>query len=194
MIFSKLYHNSISGASLVKQTSVWYSMEKCKGVDRMELRKGTMDDLIAVAHVEAVCFSAAEAAPLESFRQRLEVFSDCFWLLWEGETLVSMVNGMASDEHDLRDEMFHDANLHRPDGDWLMIFGVATVPEYQRQGCAAQVLNRAIEDSRTLGRKGVVLTCKDFRVPYYAKFGFVDEGISSSEHGGAVWHQMRITF
>ena len=107
---------------------------------------------------------------------------------------MSMVNGMASDEHDLRDEMFHDANLHRTDGDWLMIFGVATVPEYQRRGCAAQVLNRAIEDSRALGRKGVVLTCKDFRVPYYAKFGFVDEGISSSEHGGAVWHQMRITF
>ena len=58
----------------------------------MELRNGTMDDLAAVAHVEEVCFSAAEAAPLESFRQRLEVFSDCFWLLWEGETSRVVVN------------------------------------------------------------------------------------------------------
>jgi GNAT superfamily N-acetyltransferase len=124
----------------------------------------------------------------------LERFADCFWLLWDGDRLVSMVNGMASDEYDLRDEMFHDADLHQPDGDWLMIFGVATIPEYQRQGCAGQVLRQAIEDTRMLGRKGVVLTCKKFRIPYYATFGFVDEGVSQSEHGGAVWHQMRITF
>ena len=160
----------------------------------MELRKGTMEDLAAVAHVEAVCFSAAEAAPMESFRRRLESFPDCFWLLWDGEALVSVVNGMASDESDLRDDMFHDADLHQPDGDWLMIFGVATIPEYQRHGCAAQVLRQVIEDTKARGRKGLVLTCKEFRVSYYAKFGFVDEGVSQSEHGGAVWHQMRITF
>lgn len=160
----------------------------------MEIRNATMDDLAAVSHVEAVCFSAAEAAPEESFRRRLAGFADCFWLLWDGDTLVSVVNGMVSNEYDLRDEMFHNAGLHQPDGDWLMIFGVATIPAYQRRGCAAQVLRRAIEDTRKRGRKGLVLTCKDFRVNYYAGFGFVDEGVSQSEHGGAVWHQMRLTF
>ena len=160
----------------------------------MEIRKATMEDLAAVTLVEAVCFSAAEAAPEESFRRRLETFADCFWILWDGDKPVGFVNGMASNEYDLRDEMFHDASLHQPEGEWLMVFGVATVPEYQRQGCAAQVLRRAIEDTKARGRKGLVLTCKDFRIHYYAKFGFVDEGISSSEHGGAVWHQMRLTF
>ena len=160
----------------------------------MEIRKGTMEDLAAVTHVEAVCFSAAEAALEESFRRRLETFADCFWILWDGDTPVGFVNGMVSNELDLRDEMFHDASLHQPDGDWLMVFGVATIPEYQRQGCAARVLRRAIEDTKEQGRKGLVLTCKNFRIHYYAKFGFVDEGISSSEHGGAVWHQMRLTF
>ena len=29
---------------------------------------------------------------------------------------------------------------------------------------------------------------------YYAKFGFVNEGLSESDHGGAEWYQMRITF
>ena len=160
----------------------------------MEIRNATMDDLTAVSHVEAVCFSEAEAAPEESFRRRLEGFADCFWLLWDGDTLVSVVNGMVSNEYDLRDEMFHNAGLHQPDGDWLMMFGVATIPAYQRRGCAARVLRRAIEDTRKRGRKGLVLTCKDFRVNYYAGFGFVDEGVSQSEHGGAVWHQMRLTF
>ncbi|MDO5520947.1 MAG: GNAT family N-acetyltransferase, partial [bacterium] len=43
-------------------------------------------------------------------------------------------------------------------------------------------------------RKGLVLTCKERLVHYYATFGFVDQGISDSEHGGVVWHEMRITF
>ena len=32
-------------------------------------------------------------------------------------------------------------------------------------------------------------------VLYYAKFGFVDEGVSEkSTHGNVVWHQMRLSF
>ncbi len=30
-------------------------------------------------------------------------------------------------------------------------------------------------------------------LPFYAKFGFVDEGVSASVHGNVVWHQMRLT-
>ena len=28
---------------------------------------------------------------------------------------------------------------------------------------------------------------------YYAKFGFVNEGVSGSTHGGVVWYQMRLS-
>ena len=45
------------------------------------------------------------------------------------------------------------------------------------------------------GRDGLVLTCKDKLVNYYAKFGFVNEGKSeNSQHGGVSWNQMRLTF
>lgn len=160
----------------------------------MEIRTGTMEDLNAIAQVEALCFPPAEAASKESFRRRLEVYPSHFWLLWEGETLVGFVNGMVTDEPDLRDEMFDDASLHNRAGSWQMIFGVATRPDYQRQGCAARLLRRAIRDAGHQGRAGLVLTCKDYRIPYYAQFGFEDEGVCGSSHGGAVWHQMRLTF
>ena len=39
-----------------------------------------------------------------------------------------------------------------------------------------------------------VLTCKEALVHYYAKFGFVNEGVSGSTHGGVVWYQMRLKF
>jgi predicted GNAT family N-acyltransferase len=69
------------------------------------------------------------------------------------------------------------------------------VPAYRRYGYAGKLIERAIADARAQGRKGLVLTCKDKLVHYYGKFGFEDEGISEkSVHGGAVWHQMRLTF
>ncbi|MDD7284506.1 MAG: GNAT family N-acetyltransferase [Firmicutes bacterium] len=160
----------------------------------MEIRKATLGDLKEIAAVEAECFPAAEAASEESLRKRLSVFADHFWLLFDGDKMVGFVNGMVTDEPDLSDEMYDDASMHNPDGKWQMIFGVDTIPEYRRQGCAGKVLSRVIEDARKQGREGLVLTCKDKLIHYYAKFGFENEGLSKSVHGDAVWYQMRLKF
>lgn len=70
-----------------------------------------------------------------------------------------------------------------------------TLPEYRNNGYASELLRRAVDEAKEQGRKGVVLTCKDKLLPFYAGLGFVDEGITDkSTHGNAVWHQMRIIF
>jgi len=154
-----------------------------------------MADLAAVTAVEAACFPAAEAATERDFAQRLAVYPNHFWLLEEDDgTLVSFINGMVTDEPTLRDEMYENAALHREDGAWQMIFGVNTLPRYRRQGCAARVMERVIADARAQGRKGCVLTCKDQLIHYYETFGFRNEGVSASTHGGVVWYDMRLTF
>ena len=117
-----------------------------------------------------------------------------FWLLQDGEQIIGFVNGMCTDAPDLADEMYDDPALHRESGAWQMIFGVDTLPAYRRQGCAARLLEHVIAEARAQGRKGLVLTCKDRLVHYYAKFGFVSEGVSQSTHGDVTWYQMRITF
>ena len=90
--------------------------------------------------------------------------------------------------------MYADASLHDESGAWQMIFGVNTMPQYRRQGMAARVMERVIADAKAQGRKGCVLTCKDRLVHYYETFGFRNEGVSSSTHGGVVWYAMRLTF
>lgn len=160
----------------------------------MEIRKATLADLAAVTAVEAECFPAAEAATEESFRARLSVYPDHFWLLFDGDKLISFVNGMVTDIADLCDEMYENAAMHDENGAWQMIFGVNTIPSYRRRGLAEQVLRQVIADAKTQGRKGLVLTCKDKLVHYYGKLGFVSEGISQSGHGGVVWYQMRLKF
>ena len=160
----------------------------------MKIRNATIEDLRSITDVEARCFPKAEAATEEDFEKRLNMYPNHFWLLEDDDTLVGFVNGMVTDEDMLRDEMFENASLHNEDGSWQMIFGVNTIPEYRRQGCAAKILNKVISDAKDQGRKGLVLTCKDKLVHYYEKFGFKNEGLSDSTHGGAVWYDMRLTF
>lgn len=161
----------------------------------MRIRIATMADLAAVSAVEAACFPRAEAATERDFAARLAVYPNHFWLLEDDSgRLISFVNGLVTNEPSLRDEMYSNAALHDEAGDWQMIFGVNTIPSHRRQGLAGQVLRRVIEDAKAQGRKGCVLTCKDRLVHYYETFGFVNEGVSESVHGGVVWYGMRLIF
>jgi ribosomal protein S18 acetylase RimI-like enzyme len=160
----------------------------------MMIRKATIEDLEEITEVEAICFPKAEAATEESIRGRLEVYADHFWLLYEDDKLISFVNGMVTDESDLKDEMYENASLHNPDGKWQMIFGVDTIPSYRCKGYAEKVLWKVIEEAKEQRREGLVLTCKEKLIHYYAKFGFVNEGVSESVHGNVRWYQMRLRF
>lgn len=160
----------------------------------MKIRTATMADLEAIAAVEAECFPPAEAATKEEFASRLEHYAQHFWLMFDEAKLIAFVDGMVTDVADLSDEMYAKAELHNPDGAWQMIFGVNTIPTYREQGYAGELIKAAIADARAQGRKGLVLTCKEKLLHYYAKFGFINEGVSSSTHGNVLWYQMRLTF
>ena len=161
----------------------------------MIIRTATMADLEDIAAVEAECFPAAEAATKEEFEGRIRHYGDHFWLMYDGDKLIAFVDGFVTDKADLTDDMYEDASMHDENGAWQMIFGVNTIPEYRKHGYAGELIKRAISDARAQGRKGLVLTCKDKLVHYYAGFGFEDEGVSDkSTHGGVVWHQMRLKF
>ena len=147
--------------------------------DIMEIRTATIADLAQIAAVEAECFPAAEAATKEEFAERIKYYGNHFWLMFEGEKLIAFVDGFVTDKPDLTDEMYERAEMHDENG---------------AHGYAGQLLQCAIEDARKQGRKGLVLTCKEKLIAYYAKFGFENEGISESVHGNVTWYQMRYKF
>lgn len=158
------------------------------------IRKGTIEDAEILSKVEATCFPPNEAATSKEIQERLDVYANHFLLLFEEDRLISFIDGFCTNQRDLTDEMYSDTSMHDEDGDWQMIFGLNTLPSYQRQGYAAKIMNVMINMARQEKRKGLVLTCKDRLVPYYSKFGFKNEGVSSSVHGGVVWYQMRLEF
>ena len=160
----------------------------------MEITTATLADLDALAAIEAACFPAAEAAAREEIEERLRVYAAHFYIAREKGAAIGFIDGMVTDEKDLLDELYADAARHDEKGAWQMIFGLNTLPAYRRRGVAAALIEAMCAAARAQGRRGVVLTCKEHLLPYYAKFGFCDEGLSASTHGGAVWHQMRRTF
>ena len=161
----------------------------------MNIRHATERDIPAIAAVEAACFPSAEAATEKEFVERVRVYGNYFWLLYDGDRLIAFVDGFVTDEPDLTDEMYENAAMHNENGAWQMIFGVNTLPDHRRHGYAGDLLRRAIDDAKHQGRKGLVLTCKEKLLPYYVKLGFTDEGVSEkSTHGNVRWHQMRLRF
>ena len=158
------------------------------------IRKGTIQDAEALAAVEAECFPKAEAATAEQIRERLASYPNHFLLMVVEDKVVGFIDGMVTDDKDLADEMYADATLHNEKGDWQMIFGLNTIPAYRCLGLAGKLIEAFQQQAKEEGRKGIVLTCKDRLVHYYAKFGFENEGKSDSTHGDVVWYQMRNTF
>ena len=161
----------------------------------MNIRHANLTDVPAIAAVEAECFSPLEAATEKEFAKRVQYYGNHFWLMHEGAKLIAFVDGFVTNEPDLTDERYHNAAMHNENGAWQMIFGVNTLPDYRKRGYAGKLLGRAVNEARLQGRKGLVLTCKEKLILYYARFGFKDEGITNkSTHGNVQWHQMRLLF
>ena len=94
----------------------------------------------------------------------------------------------------ISDDLFADASKHNPTGDWAAVFGLNVLPDFRRRGYAAKLVEKFIAEAKNEGRRGCILTCKEHLLHYYARFGFVNTGVSASVHGGATWYDMRLVF
>ncbi|MEN6567268.1 MAG: GNAT family N-acetyltransferase [Veillonellales bacterium] len=150
------------------------------------------EDLDRVAAIEALCFPEAEAAPWESFKERIAAFPECFLVAEADGVLIGFINGCVTDSPVIYDELFYTTAHHTPEGKNLTVFGLDVIPECRRQGIAAKLMNRFIQLARDTGRENVILTCKERLVHYYESFGYVNNGVSQSTHGGARWFDMTL--
>ncbi|MCP2028451.1 ribosomal protein S18 acetylase RimI-like enzyme [Flavobacterium sp. HSC-32F16] len=160
----------------------------------MNFRNAVIADLAAINEIENACFPPNEAAGLHRISNRLDVFPQHFWLLEDHGQILGFINGMVTSNKRLIDEMFNNTGLHNENEKWQAVFGLAVSPEYQKKGYAGKLIHHLIAKSKEQNRAGITLTCKDYLISYYQKFGFEDLGISASVHGGEVWHDMLITF
>lgn len=156
----------------------------------MKIRLANIEDLKEIIDIEGECFPEAEAANAEDIEKRFNAFKENFIVAVENHKIIGFINGCTTNNPSLPDELYHDTSLHNPKGDYQTVFGLDVLPEFRNNGVAGKLLKSFIELSKQRGKKGVILTCKDYLVHYYEKFGFVNQGVSDSSHGGAKWNDM----
>lgn len=156
----------------------------------IKIRRVLIDDLDEVTKIEKICFPEAEAASRESFESRIKTFPDSFFVAEDDEKIIGFINGCVTNENTIYDELYENSSLHVKDGAYQTVFGLDVIPDYQRQGIAAQLMNHMIKYAKESGKKAVILTCKEKLIHYYSKFGYINKGISKSVHGGATWYDM----
>lgn len=164
-------------------------------MEEIEIRQAFTDDLDAAAEIEAACFPKEQAASRESLKQRIKMFGPSFMVaqLCGSCKVVGFINGTVSNDRVISDAMY-ETTTYDPRGDYQMIFGLDVLPEYQKQGIARQLMEAMIRLAWEEGRRGLVLTCREQLVEFYEQFGYVNEGVSDSVHGGVIWYDMRLDF
>jgi len=161
-------------------------------MSNVTIRGARSEDLNRIAEVEAICFPALEAAPLEAFKERLAAFPENFILAEADGIVIGFINGCATNRAVIHDELFHSTQHHIPAGANLAIFGLVVIPEYRNQGIAAELMNHFIQLARNTNRRSIILTSKEKLVHYYESFGYVNKGLSASTTGGAQWFDMTL--
>jgi ribosomal protein S18 acetylase RimI-like enzyme len=141
--------------------------------------------------VETSGFLPEEAASKETIQLRIDTFPQGFFVAELGGRIVGMVNGASTNKDDISDEKLKQLIGHDVDGKNMVIFALAVLPEFQRQGIAKQLMLRFIEEAGRNKKEKVLLICKHYLIAYYEGLGFIHAGLSSSTHGGAEWHEMR---
>lgn len=155
------------------------------------IRQVELRDVTACGVVEQLCFAQAEAATVEILRRRAALYPEGFLVAELNGEIVGICDGGATNLDHMADAPLKHLIGHDPEGRHLAIFGLAVRPECQGRGIAQALLESYIVRARVLGKQGILLLCKPALVPFYQRFGFVDEGDSDSEHGGVRWRQMK---
>lgn len=161
-------------------------------MNELIIRSVLPNDLDDCLMVEMSGFPPEEAASKKTLKLRMETFPQGFFVAELDERVIGILNSAATNQDDISDEELKQLIGHDRNGRNLVVFALAVLPEYRKQGIARQLMARFAEEARRLNKENILLLCKRHLIAYYESMGFDHVGPSKSTHGGAEWHEMRL--
>jgi ribosomal protein S18 acetylase RimI-like enzyme len=156
----------------------------------LKIRNVKIEDLPELVVIVHLCFSKEEAATREAFEKRIQLISDSFFVAEENGKIVGLVNGPVIETAFITDDLFSDIKENPASGGHQSILGLAVAPPFQKRGVALKLLTHLEKEARVNKRETITLTCKENLIRFYESHGYLNLGVSSSEHGGAIWYNM----
>lgn len=98
--------------------------------------------------------------------------------------MIGYINGPVIKERYISDDLFKNVPANNSEGGYISVLGLVVAPNYQGQGIAGRLLNYFENLAKNQHRHGVTLTCRESLISFYEKYGYRNEGVSESCHGG----------
>ncbi|MFF0825510.1 GNAT family N-acetyltransferase [Brevibacillus sp. NPDC003359] len=154
------------------------------------IRNATTEDLPALIAIEHLCFSPEEAATQEAFEKRIRLIPDSFLVAEADGVVAGLVNGPVTESPFITDDLFQTIKENPATGGHQTILGLAVSPAFQKRGIASMLLAHLEASARASGRETITLTCKEDLIRYYESHGYLNNGVSDSDHAGVIWYNM----
>ena len=154
------------------------------------LRNVQATDLKDLLFIENEGFSKEEAATREAFVKRIQLIADTFIVAEKEGEIVGYINGPVMNQPYITDDLFEEIKENPKRGGYQSVLGLAVSKQARNQGIAKILIEKMEELVKENEREGITLTCKQELVSFYEKYGFVNHGISESQHGGVSWYNM----
>ena len=156
----------------------------------ISLRKVQPSDLEQLILIENEGFSIEEAATKEAFIERIQLIPDTFIVAEKEDEILGYINGPIIDQPYITDDLFDKIKENPKRGGYQSILGLAVSGRARNQGIAKILIEKMEKLVEENERLGITLTCKQELVSFYEKCGFVNYGMSKSQHGGVTWYNM----
>ncbi|MFL6557959.1 MAG: GNAT family N-acetyltransferase [Bacillus sp. (in: firmicutes)] len=156
----------------------------------INIRNVKKEDLSKLVAIENLCFSKEEAATEKAFEERIRLIPDSFFVAQVDGEIVGLVNGPVIDAVYITDDLFSHIKENPAIGGHQSILGLAVSPYFQKRGVATALLSHLEKEAITSKRETMTLTCKQDLIRFYEKLGYLNCGVSNSNHGGVTWYNM----
>jgi ribosomal protein S18 acetylase RimI-like enzyme len=174
------------------QSSTWF--DRCRSLGRItqmiKIRNVKLSDLPSIVAIENCCFTKEEAATKEAFEKRIRFTPDSFFVAEVDGAVVGLVNGPVISKAYITDDLFSDSKENPASHGHQSILGLAVSQQFQKRGVATALLAHMEREAVAKKRETMTLTCKENLLPFYEKLGYINKGISQSQHGGVAWYNM----
>ncbi|MBW5469823.1 GNAT family N-acetyltransferase [Brevibacillus formosus] len=154
------------------------------------IRNAKAADLPELIAIERLCFSLEEAATQEAFEKRIRLIPDSFFVAEADGVIAGLINGPVIESPFITDDLFQTIKENPASGGHQTILGLAVSPAFQNRGIASMLLAHLEASAKEAGRETITLTCKENLIGYYESHGYLNNGVSSSDHAGAIWYNM----
>ena len=125
----------------------------------------------------------------EALKQRINKIPDTFIIAEKEGRIIGYINGPVINQRYITDDLFEEIQSNPNSGGYLSVLGLVVNKDYQRQGIAGKLLEQFEKLAKQQVRCGDTYMSRAL-VSLYERYGYNNEGESTSQHAGIKWYNM----